>query len=344
MAITNKIGSPVTGDDFFNSVRHCSGNGGDFNLWIRMKRIENIWENTTAKRILSLVKEDGKTDHIPQIMFIKGRQGSGKTSLLETVGSKLKNNGWEGHLLIFDGRQFFSSKDIIDAIDEATADNTLQKEQTDSNLRMVVIIDDMDYYLKRSSFDDQYVLRSYLYKNTSPLLIGSISKIDRSLAEYRAPFFEGVRLIEIPKLDLSILDALEISEEIRERIRGLMQYLPATIGSLKSAMNVIETSDNKTNDLRELLSRESAVYRQKYESMPEYSQKILYYMAQASDPTTLTSLRSLTNLPAGTLSTYIRLLLKSGDIRKTNSQKRGTPYEISDKLFKLWLTGSRYKT
>jgi len=41
---------------------------------------------------------------------------------------------------------------------------------------------------------------------------------------------------------------------------------------------------------------------------------------------------------SGTLSTYLRQMVKSGEIRKTVPEKRGMPYEIRDKLFKLWLS------
>ncbi|MDE7406943.1 MAG: hypothetical protein K2M76_00865, partial [Muribaculaceae bacterium] len=261
---------------------------------------------------------------IPQSMFIIGGSGSGKSTLLRDLYIDLKNGGWTDLLHIFDGKQFFCSQDIIDAIEASLPYD---------DKRRIVIIDDIDFYFKRSSFDDQYRLRSYLSHESAPLLIATLSGVTDALANYKAPFFEGVRIIYIPPFN-PILHPTTKSK----RLRKLLEYLPPVIRSFKIASDIIAKSNNPENDLNELLNLNSPLYRNKLNRQPVYSQRILYAIANTKKPATLSELRKSTGLPSGTLSTYLRQLSLSGDITKTESKKIGSPYEICDPLFKLWLS------
>lgn len=82
----------------------------------------------------------------------------------------------------------------------------------------------------------------------------------------------------------------------------------------------------------------SSSYREKLEKLPVNSQKIIMCLAQSDGPMTLTDISQQTMTPGGILSTYIRQMIKNKIIRKTEKPKRRTPYEISDPLFKLWLS------
>lgn len=269
-------------------------------------------------------------------MFVVGSRGAGKSSLLRMLVKRLEDSGYPGKIQIFDGKKFFSSADIIRAIESEDVDSVSESSKD----RIIVIIDDLDYFFDRSSFDDQYLLRNYLNRESAPLLIATISGIGNLLADYRAPFFEGVRLIYIPPLEKKGIPntAIGLSAEKQKRLDALMAYLPPVPRSFKIALDILAISDGAETDLRELLDRVSQSYRSRLEAMPVNSQKILCSLADSDVPLSLSELRDITGLPAGTLSTYLRQLVKSGDIRKTMPERRGTPYEMADRLFKLWLS------
>ena len=305
-----------------------------------MTKIYKGLYSNIVQQIVRYINEEERGDHIPQPMFIVGSRGSGKTTILRNLVDALECKGLSDKLQFFDSKQFFRSQDIIQAIEGMEYESNLGATNDNDEERRIVIIDDFDYFLKRSSFDDQYKLRNYLNRESSPLLIASISEINDSLADYRAPFFEGVRLIYIPPLGNSIIHTMDIPAETQNRLSNLMEYLPPVVHSLKLASDIITLSDSKDNDIKELLNFMAPSYRLKFEGMPVYSQKILYAMAMTKSDVTLAELRDLTGLPGGTLSTYLRQMTKSGDIRKTVSKKRDTPFAISDVLFKLWLSSS----
>ncbi|MDE6824817.1 MAG: AAA family ATPase [Duncaniella sp.] len=295
----------------------------------------NAKYNSTVEQIMHHIDADKSTGHIPQPIFLIGSPGAGKTTLLNELTVRLKDKGWERHLQFFDGKRFFNSKDLIKAIEERDHYENVLTEERDV-CRRVVIVDDIDFLFQRSSFDDQYILRNYLYQPDSPLLIGTLSQVNDALADYRAPFFEGVRIIYVPSLD-TVIGSLDTSEE-SQRVMRLLEYLPPVIRSLKIATDIISISDTPANDLQELVSLYEPIYRSRFTSLPVTSQKIMIALANSDGPLTRSQLRELTGISSGTLSPYLQQLSQIREIRKMESEKRGSPYEINDKLFKLWLS------
>lgn len=294
-------------------------------------------DNTTITKIRQYVSENTRIDHIPQPLFVMGEYGTGKSTLLKKLVSELgENRGYDVRL--YDGRQFFASTDIISAI-EKSEDTGIVMEK--SPVRPIVLIDDIDYYLKRSSFEDQYLLRNYLNSDFSPLLVASISAIDKSLSDYNAPFFEGVRILYIPAFETNDISVENLTQETKNRIEALMEFLPPVVGSFKMASEIVSLSSNRDADINALIERFDHIYRTKFESLPAYSQKILYSIANSDGAVELSKLRTLTDLPAGILSPYLRQLVKEGCLRKMSTKKRNVPYAINDKLFKLWLSTMR---
>ncbi len=282
----------------------------------------------TISQALRFISDEIKGSGTPQPMIIVGNPGSGKSTILHQLASQITDSMPDVTVTLFDGKRFFNSDDIILAIDRDSTDNTK---------RHIVFIDDLDFFFNRASYEDQYILRNFLNRGRAPLLVGTISSVGASLTDYRAPFFEGVRLSYIPAVELDLKKYLADDKSI-SRIKNLLGYLPPVIRSILTAAEIVAMSDDSKNDLSTLIARMAPHYRSKYEALPQYSQKILYTLAQSSLPENLSRLKELTDLQSGTLSTYLRHLVDAGEIRKTDSTKRGAPYEICDPLFKLWLS------
>ena len=286
-------------------------------------------------QIIRHIDDDTSTGHIPQPIFLIGSSGSGKTTIVYDLISRLRDKGFDKNIQVFDGKQFFSSIELIKTIEgnEDKGDAVIIKGK---DRRRIVVVDDIDFLFNRSSFDDQYILRNYLYQSDAPILIATLSQVNDALADYRAPFFEGVRIIYVPALN-SILESLEPTERWQRMLR-LLEYLPPVIRSVKIATDIINISDNPDNDLKELLNMYEPVYRSRFISLPVTSQKIMIALANSDGPLTRSQLRELTGISSGTLSPYLQQLSQIREIRKMESEKRGSPYEINDKLFKLWLS------
>lgn len=257
---------------------------------------------------------------IPQPVLIIGQKGSGKTTLLRRLISSYPDS----HSVWIDGRSIFSAKDITDKTTDAT----------------ILIIDDLDYFLARCSYNEQFRLRRFLYNEGAPMLIASVSKLVPALTEYKAPFFEGLKKIHLPPINEEDLSSMLDDKSI---FRALSMYslVSPTIASVEIISRIIELSLSPDNDLNLLLSHYSDKYRLIYESMPPTSQHILNTLGDSEEGMPLPEIRESSGLTSGVLSPYLKRLTKEGLITSDKTKSRGTKYAIKDPLFKIWLKTER---
>ena len=290
--------------------------------------ISNINNN-----IFNIVISDidkGTHAEIPQPIVIVGIDGSGKTTLLRQLYNATIQSG---HAAIWiDGRSIFSVKDI-------TSHAVIKSNS-------VIFIDDIDFFFTRCSYSEQYELRSLLYNEGAPMLIGTVEKILPAFSEYKAPFFEGLKLIYIPPITLDDTNGISFSNpEEKERARRLLQLLPKTIRSVDIIRNIIRNSSNAQLDITVLISEFSSQYKQIYQSLPIYSQHILNAIGNTTSPGQLLSdIRETTGLPTSVLSIYLRNLCSAGILTVDKSMKKGYKYAVKDPLFGEWLSFNQIKS
>lgn len=278
-------------------------------------------------KIFNIVISDidkGTHAEIPQPIVIVGIDGSGKTTLLRQLYNATIQSG---HSAIWiDGRSIFSVKDIT--------------SHAGIKSNSVIFIDDIDFFFTRCSYSEQYELRSLLYNEGAPMLVGTVEKILPAFSEYKAPFFEGLKLIYIPPVTLDEPNGISFSNtEEKERARKLLQLLPKTIRSVDIIRNIIRNSSNTKSDITMLISNFSYYYKQIYQSLPIYSQQILSAIGNTPSPGQLLSdIRKKTDLPTSVLSIYLRNLCSAGILTVDKSMKKGYKYAVKDPLLGEWLS------
>ena len=297
--------------------------------------MDMILNKAQLTEVISHIDNEMAKTTIHQPILIAGERGSGKSTLLNEIIRTYSNDKIK--FIKIDGRLVFNSTYIIEYIESVnccSAENQSNNDMSSS----IIVIDDMDFYFERSQYDDQYLLRNYLNSPKSPLLIASVSSIQKAITDYNAPFFEGFKTIYLPEFNIDYLNSLSLSPYKRQRVEIIMKYLPRVAHSLSTALEIVNSSDKSDTDINRLIDMYSSSYREKLEKLPVNSQKIIMCLAQSDGPMTLTDISQQTMTPGGILSTYIRQMIKNNIIRKTEKPKRRTPYEISDPLFKLWLS------
>ncbi|MDE6512654.1 MAG: hypothetical protein K2L05_00525 [Muribaculaceae bacterium] len=278
-------------------------------------------------KIFNIILSDidkGIQSEIPQPIVIVGVDGSGKTTLLRQLYNATVQSGHSS--VWMDGRSIFSVKDI-----------TLHAGITSNS---VIFIDDIDFFFTRCSYSEQYELRSLLYNEGAPMIIGTVEKILPAFSEYKAPFFEGLKLIHIPPITLDDTNGVSFSDpEEQERAQKLLRLLPKTIRSVDIIRNIIRNNDNTALDITALISEFSPQYKQFYQSLPTYSQQILSAIGNTPAPGKLLSdIRETTGLPTSVLSIYLRNLCTAGTLTVDKSLKKKYKYTVKDPLFGEWLS------
>ena len=287
---------------------------------VRTNKLSAFIANTVALNAICGEIEGNIGSSIPQPVLIIGQEGSGKTTLLRRVILKYPDLSF----VWIDGRFIFNSTDIIA---QASPDT-------------ILIIDNLDYFLNRCSYEEQFRLRRFLYNEGAPMMIASVCKLIPALTEYKAPFFEGLKKIHLPPITHADLDHIFGHGPI-DRAAAMFNYVPPTIKSVEIISNIIEAGGEPKDDMDLLLLYYSNIYKNIYNNMPTTSQQILNILSNSEKDMTVPDLREASGLTSGILTPYLKSLQEKGIVIKDNSVKRRTKYFIKDPLFRIWLKKAR---
>ncbi len=172
------------------------------------------------------------------------------------------------------------------------------------------------------------------------MLIATANRILPAIAEYSAPFFEGLKVVYLNPIKEEVLsDQFKNPKEL-ERATVLWKLLPPTIQSLNLTKNILLTNPDAEKDIDCLLSILASQYYDLYSSLSTYSQKILNALSKANTGMTLREMRVESGLPTNILTAYLKRLNTMGVIGYDRTIKRGTRYFIKDSLLSKWLSRS----
>lgn len=253
---------------------------------------------------------------IPQPVLVIGQEGSGKTTLLRHLITKYQTL----RFVWIDGRFIFSPTDIIEQASDGS----------------ILIIDNLDYFLDRCSYEEQFRLRRFLYNEGAPMMIASVSRLTPALTEYKAPFFEGLKKIHLPPISINDISSLFEDKSIG-RVSSMLNLIPPTINSVKIISRIIESNENPEKDIESLLSYFSCRYKYMYISVPTNSQHILNILGSSNTGMTIPEIRAISGLASGILTSYLKNLKKQDLVSVDKAVKRNTKYLIKDPLFRIWL-------
>ena len=279
-----------------------------------------------------------------QARMIVGESGSGKTFLLARL-YQCVNADMAEHIVpvVIEGKRIFSSDDIwsecyrqLDFQGNSEYEGILNW-QASSQKRILLLLDNIDFYFRRSYKADQYALRGKLNKAEAPILVASCDKVLPALTDYDAPFFDGFRLHYLKPLNLgTFLKSYELDID-STRLERLMTYLPYTIRSMILATEIIRTSDDQSRDLLFLVDHFHLYFKEVFDSLNVQTKRLLITLASSDTGLSLSGIRNLIHQDNGKISPYLKLMTDSRLIRRDGKSPRGSIYSIRDSLFKLWI-------
>ncbi len=290
-------------------------------MHIKGNNFESFIANTDVlQAVLSEIRSNANSA-IPQPVMIIGPEGSGKSTLLR----RLENESRGTDTIWIDGRYAVSSDFIISQCREANAN--------------IVFIDDMDYYFSRCDYDEQYRLRRFLNTEGAPMLVCSVSRVLPAIADYGAPFFEGMKVMHLDEISKDTFLTM-YSGDAAARAEAMFRLLPPYIKSLKLISLALQVNNNAAEDIPFLLSAYSVIFREKYDSLPQYSQQILNALSSDKSGMTITEMRAKSGLPTNVLTAYLKSLSKQDLVEADKSVKRHTRYVLKAPLMGIWLNGT----
>ena len=310
-----------------------------------IKTREVLAINEEAYTALSsyLSKEDVTKTAQPNL--IVGESGCGKTFLMKRLYGIVKENmGNTLHPIVIEGKSLFSTDDIWNQCalylniegGNDSFDAILKWQETNSR-RVVLFVDNVQYYFERTDNTEQYGLRGKLNRSGAPILIASVEKVLPAFTDYDAAFFDGFKITYLKPLTISAIDEIINGGYAINRLEKIMAYMPKTIRSMFIAMGILDKSEDSTNDLAFLSDYFFSHYQEKFDITNTQTQRILSALSQSESGLTLSEIREITGQGNGKISPYLKLMIDQKLISKEAKTLRGGIYSIIDPLFKLWL-------
>jgi len=310
---------------------------------IKIRDIRAINEEAYTSLISYLSKEDIAKPAQPNL--IVGKSGCGKTFLIKRLYCSIEENiGNILYPIAIDGKSLFSTDDIWDQCASIlnvkgikdSFDAILEWQELNTK-RLVLFIDNIQYYFERTDNTEQYGLRGKLNRSGAPILIASVEKVLPAFTEYGAAFFDGFKITYLKPLTISAVDDITNGRYDINRLEMIMAYMPKTIRSIFIAIGILEKSEDSTKDLAFLSDYFFSHYQDKFDAANTQTQRILSALSQSNSGLTLSGIREITGQGNGKISPYLKLMIDQKLINKETKSLRGGIYSIIDPLFKLWL-------
>lgn len=310
---------------------------------IESRNILPINEDVYASLTAYLMKE--YLTKTAQPNMIVGEHGSGKTFLMKRLLGKINGDMSNTlHPIIMEGKSLFSTEDIwmqCASLLETECgkdcfEDTIKWQECNSK-RIVLLIDNMQYYFNRTDKTEQYELRGELNRAGAPILIASSEKVLPAFTEYDAAFFEGFKINYLKPLATSTIANLTNGLYDIIRLERIMSFMPKTVRSMLIAIEILGKSDYSEKDLVYLTDYFYSHYQDKFGNLPTQAQRIVLALTQTETGFALSEIRNATEQENGKISPYLKLMIDQKIIKKEAKTLRGGIYSIADPLFKLWL-------
>ena len=310
---------------------------------IKTRKVLAINEEAYTSLSNYLSKEDITKTAQPNL--IVGESGCGKTFLMKRLYACVKENmGDILYPIVIEGKSLFSNDDIwsqcalyLNIEGGNDCFEAILKWQETNSKRVVLFVDNIQYYFERTDNTEQYGLRGKLNRGGAPIIIASSEMVLPAFTQYDAAFFDGFKINYLKPLLVSAIEEITKSEYDINRLEKIMAYMPKTIRSMFIAIGILEKSNDSAKDLAFLSDYFFSHYQEKYDTTNIQTQRILSALSQTDSGLTLPEIREITGQDNGKISPYLKLMADQKLIDKEAKTPRGGIYYIIDSLFKLWL-------
>ena len=310
---------------------------------IKTRKVLAINEEAYTSLSNYLSKEDITKTAQPNL--IVGESGCGKTFLMKRLYACVKENmGDILYPVVIEGKSLFSNDDIwsqcalyLNIEGGNDCFEAILKWQETNSKRVVLFVDNIQYYFERTDNTEQYGLRGKLNRGGAPIIIASSEMVLPAFTQYDAAFFDGFKINYLKPLPVSAVEEITKGEYDINRLEQIMAYMPKTIRSMFIAVGILEKSNDSAKDLAFLSDYFFSHYQEKYDTTNIQTQRILSALSQTDSGLTLSEIRDITGQENGKISPYLKLMADQKLIDKEAKTPRGGIYYIIDSLFKLWL-------
>jgi len=219
--------------------------------------------------------------------------------------------------------------------------------------RPVLLVDNLQLVFERLETGQQHSLRELLMRPGSPILVGASPSPPPQSQDYGAAFYDHfkvhyLRPLEVEEMRSLLLHLADVAgrDDVRRRVvqhpARLTVLRQLTGGNPRTTLTLFflyaeDFAPNVFGDLEGLLDRVTPLYKARFEELTPQQQVVASAIANHWDPVTAATLVERTGLPAGTISSQLDRLEKTGVIERTElfGESR-TGYQLAERFFNIW--------
>jgi len=219
--------------------------------------------------------------------------------------------------------------------------------------RPVLLVDNLQLVFERLDNGQQHSLRELLMRPGGPIVIGASSSPPVQTVDYGAAFYDQfkvhyLRPLEEAEMRSLLLHLAEAAgrDDVRERVlqhpARLTVLRQLTGGNPRTMLTLFflyaeDFAPSVFGDLEGLLDRVTPSYKARFEELTPQQQVVASAIANHWDPVTAAALVSNTGLPAGTISSQLDRLERTGVVERTELfGDTRTGYQLAERFFNIW--------
>ena len=270
-----------------------------------------------------------RPNSIPQHLLVSGKEGTGKTFIVESIASELYSRGLQVTKFLFPHCDIVTADDIINKVDVSNNNN-------------YIIIDDFDKMLQSLPNDEQYRLRAFLFKKNAPMLIATSTGLYEGFSDYRMPFYDAFRVFHIPELeheDLADILPKKEYEAVKkdEFFLGVLSELEGNLNYICSLATALQGCNSMDVAIQSVIAQNDRYFRLLFSGLSGMLQRTLYGLAQAGETASSAEVQHQSGLTSANTASGLFRLEKQRIISRVGDKKRNVTYKINDYLLRKWL-------
>ncbi len=219
--------------------------------------------------------------------------------------------------------------------------------------RPVLLVDNLQLVFERLDTAQQHSLRELLMRPGSPIVVGASPSTPPQTEDYGAAFYDHFKVHYLRPLEESEMRELLVHlsdvaerDDVRQRVlqhpARLKVLRQLTGGNPRTTLTLFflyaeDFAPSVFGDLEGLLDRVTPLYKSRFEELTAQQQVVASAIANHWDPVTAAELSMTTGIPAGTISSQLDRLERTGVVERTElfGESR-TGYQIAERFFNIW--------
>lgn len=225
---------------------------------------------------------------------------------------------------------------------ERAARGALEAHAQELGRRILLVVENLDMLMGQISEQDAWALRKVLQDAPTFMLLATAVRKFEALTDHRAPFYEGLRRMELQPLTVSEI------EDVWASVAGYLPPRPRTQalrvltgGNPRMVILLARFVDGQSlhgllDELSGLIDLHTDYFKGSIEALDGQNQRVFLALANLWHPATAGVVAEESRLDSNTTSTVLARLEKQGRVEVVGKKGKNKLYQLTERLYNIY--------